>query len=413
MKNISIFSVALGALAITSCNLLSPGDVQNPNVVESDFAASTDAMAIWVNGTNANFGACVSSFAEITAILSDDVHNNSSHSAKTYDVLDIAYTDGEVAKLSTHIGKMIEMADFGLETIAANDPSATDAERFNLLYIKAIAYLMGAENFVALPASADGPMLSSRELADAAMKTLDAAGALATNPALVDLLRARASRLMGLSNAAKTYAQRALDAAPQLLVEAQFDDINGYSNTLQSYVANDLFTILPRLAAQRVKCPQAGLHEQPIAVAKAEEAHLILAECAVVGGDLEAARTHLCNLLSLVQLRGDPSVTTVSLTAADVALATTREKLYETLYTLRQETFFAEGRRSSDMGIRLPLSEVEFASHGTLANELKQPVIPAYLDTIRATVDDHADLNAIMVRAASEIFPLEEPAGKK
>ena len=64
------------------------------------------------------------------------------------------------------------------------------------------------------------------------------------------------------------------------------------------------------------------------------------------------------------------------------------------------------------MGIRLPLSEVEFASRGTLSNELKQPVIPAYLDTIRATVDDHADLNAIMVRAAKEIFPLEEPAGK-
>ena len=59
MKNISIFSVALGALAITSCDLLSPDDVQNPNVVESDFAASTDAMAIWVNGTNASFGACV------------------------------------------------------------------------------------------------------------------------------------------------------------------------------------------------------------------------------------------------------------------------------------------------------------------------------------------------------------------
>ena len=405
--------LALGALAITSCDLLSPGDVQNPNVVEADFAASTDAMAIWVNGTNASFGACVSSFAEITAILSDDVHNNSSHSAKTYDVLDIAYTDGEVAKLSTHIGKMIEMADFGLETIAANDPAATDAERFNLLYIKAIAYLMGAENFVALPASADGPMLTSLQLADAALTTLDAADALAINPALVSLLRARAYRILGVANAAREQAQRAIDSAPQLLVTVLFDDINGYSNTLQSYVANDLFTVQPRLAAQRVKCPQSGLHEQPIAVAKIEEAHLILAECAIASGDLDAARTHLCNLLSAVELRADSSVTTVSLSAADVALATTQTELYELLYTLRQETFFAEGRRASDMGIRLPLSEVEFVSRGSLANDLRLPIIPAYLDTIRTMLDDHADLNALMTRAAGEIFPFESTRGEE
>ncbi len=403
--------VALASLSLlSSCDLLAPGDVVNPNVEEDDFATSSDAMASWVNGTNACFGTCISRFAEITGLMSDDLYNNSSRSSKTYDVLDILYTDSEVSSLSTHIGKMIEMADFGLETVAKADADATTAQQFNLYYIKAIAYLLASENFVALPKEANGEVLTSLQLASQALSVLSEAEDYTSSDddaALVALLKARAYRLLGDVTNSQTQAQQAISLSSQLLVQATFDDLNGFPNSLQEYISSNLFTLLPRLSLQAVKCPQSGLYDQPIAVAKIEEAHLIVAEANLAQNNLSEAQSQLEQLLNTVQTRNDSTVTTLTVTAADIAAATTQDALYTVLYTLRQETFFAEGRRSADLGIRLPLSEVEYAAHSNLPSSYTEAYIPAYLAAIQDSIDAHEDLNSLMLDAKTEILPYE------
>ena len=389
-------------LLLTGCDLLQPGEVQNPNVIEDDFASSSQAMQTWVNGTNAEFGACISAFAEVTGLLSDDLYNNSSRSAKTADVLDFQYTSDEVADLSTYIGKMIEMADFGLETVAKRDATTTAQQRFNLCYVKAIAYLMASENFVALPASADGDVLTSEGLAKAAVSTLDQASAYAASAddeALVALLKARAYRLCGQTDDAAAQADSVLRKSPTLLVQAMFDDINGYANSLQQYVATGLFTVLPRLQMQKVKCPQAGLYEQPIAVAKAEEAYLILAEASALNADYEQARQHLADLVQAVADRNDSTVSVLSLSADDLSSVTDRKTALETIYRSRQEIFFAEGRRSADMGIRMPMSEVEYVSRGNLPSAYIEMHIPDWLLPIKDSIDSFVDLNSRLVES--------------
>ena len=386
--------------ALTSCDLVSPGEVENPNVETSDFVQSTDAMKAWVNGVDACFGTCISKFAEYGGILSDDMQNTSSRSSKTYDVLDILYTDNEVSSLSTRIGEMIEMTDFGLETVAENDPTATAAQRWHLTAVKAVALLLGAENFVALPREARGEVLESQALVQEALRVLqqgEADASTEADQALLALLRARAYRLAGEVAAALEQADRAIRLAPELLLQVQFDALNGFENSVQEYVAGGLFSILPRLVHQKVKCPQAGLYEQPIAYAKIEEAYLVKAEAETAQGKWTEAQATLSALLNVIAGR-DATVTLTTVTSDQVEAATTREALLTVIYLLRQETFFAEGRRQGDMGIRLPLSEVEFKEQGNLPESYTLPLIPAYLQEIRTSIDQHEDLNERMVK---------------
>ena len=88
-------------------------------------------------------------------------------------------------------------------------------------------------------------------------------------------------------------------------------------------------------------------------------------------------------------------------------IATTADALNELIYTMRQETLFGEGRRSADMGIRLPLSEVEYVTQGNLPESYTQVFIPAYLDSIKSDIDLRTDLNARMTSAKTDIFPFE------
>lgn len=385
---------------LTSCSLLSPGHTENPNVEQSDFAQTPGAMTIWVNGVNANFATAQAKFAEFTSLLSDDMKNNSSRSAKTYDVLDILYTDGEVSVLSTHIGKMIEMTTYGLNTLAESDASTTDAQLFNLRYVRTVAYLWAAENFVALPNAAHGDVLTGTELAAQAADEARRAGALAQTAddrALALLLEARALYDAGRLSDAATVAQQSLAASPTLCRQVQFDALNGFANPLHEYAAAGLFTVLPRLQYQLPgKFPMADYWNQPIAVAKAEEAYLIVAEAEVQNGNLPAARQALADLLALVHGQRDASVSAVSVEAADLTDAASRTEAMALIYLLRQEVFFGEARRSSDLGIRLPISEVEFNEYGNLPDAYRHASIPNWLYQIRNEIDQREDLNEVM-----------------
>lgn len=398
----TLYNIFLGLVLcslLSACDLLTPSQVENPNVIESDFANSPGAMSTWVNGTNARFAVALAKFSEFTGLLSDDLYNNSSRSSKGYDVLDIRYTDGEVTSLSTHVGRLLQMSEYGLNTLAVKDEKATTEQCFNMHYIRIYAYLLGAENFVALPTEARGKVLDRNALAQRALTEVDAAQATAMNneqKALLALLQARAYRLLGdLTNAA-TSAQKCLSLSGQMVYHAQFDGLNGFANSLQELIASDLFTILPRLQAQKAKFPMDAYWNQPIAFAKSEEAWLIQAEAYIADNDYVAARSAFASLLDLIGTRS-ATISATSVLPADIEAAQSKVQMLELLYLLRQEVFFGEGRRSSDLGIRLPLSEVEYNDHNNLPTEYTQPVIPAFLLEIRNEIDKHEDINHLLV----------------
>ena len=91
----------------------------------------------------------------------------------------------------------------------------------------------------------------------------------------------------------------------------------------------------------------------------------------------------------------------------------------ELVYLMRQEIFFAEGRRPADLGIRLPLCEVEAANttNGASYTEAWIPqFVPRNYGLDEFTVDDEAktvtiahNMNRIIVENArtSDAAPFE------
>ena len=399
-----IFHSFAAMLLTCSCGLFSPDDVKNPNVGSSDFETSPQAMTLWVNGAKANFAVAMGNFAEYTGLLSDDLYNNSSRSSKTYDQLDINYTDGEVFKLSTHIGKLLQTTDYGLDILVNRAPDVTDDLLFHLHYIRACAYLLAGENFVALPSEAHGEVMEGDGLITLALKELDNSeetACSARDRALLALLKARGLRDLGRMSEAVEYAKLSLNYSPVLLYNVEFDGFNGCNNSLHEYIALGLFTILDRMQYQVVKFPMADYWNEPIAIAKSEEAYLIMAEAAAWEGRLDEARTQLELMLQLVEDRAS-TATMTSVTAEQLAEVTDRDSMLVTIYLLRQEVFFGEARRSADLGIRLPMAQVEVMEYDELPAQYSKPFIPAYLDSIRTEIDKHEDMNDLLVEWLTE-----------
>ena len=164
----------------------------------------------------------------------------------------------------------------------------------------------------------------------------------------------------------------------------------------------------------------------PITIAKAEENYLILAEAALAEGNMQEAKSQLKSLLDLVksrpvqkdvndQLEGryngglkafpnDPAysvqaspkdslrkgliidrrppslisvpyISGTSVTEEMIDGLDNHDSALELVYLMRQEIFFAEGRRPADLGIRMPLCEVE-AAKVDKNGAYTQPTIP-------------------------------------
>lgn len=175
----------------------------------------------------------------------------------------------------------------------------------------------------------------------------------------------------------------------------------------------------------------------PMPVLKAEEAHLILAEIALSNGDLVGARTSMTNAVTLALTRTKssfkdndtrstrpnnsamtvysdsghtypavaglivtrsgatinvPTVSWTSQTAATIASlaslpagtgllpGTARFDHIRTLYLLRQEILFGEGRRMCDLGIRLPVYKRQLDGNPKVAATVGASVlVPTYI----------------------------------
>jgi hypothetical protein len=287
-----------------------------------------------------------------------------------------------------------------------------------------MANLLSAENFVAVPVIEDGPAIPGNQLVQLAIADFKAALAISQHadfPTRIHLMLARAYRLAGDKAMAVAEANLALAGSQNFVFSAPFDAENNISNCYTFAVsrANNDIQPLPRLDFLD---PKYFDRASPIAAVKMEEAHLILAEAALANGDNAGAVQSLVNALNLARNRAtttfidrDPrrgrpaggtvqassaalalaglilpragaqvSVSTISGTSLDpatVAALTSPVEILRTLYLARQEIFFFEGRRMSDLGIRLPVMQREIETNDKInPGDLGTVVlVPAYI----------------------------------
>lgn len=412
------------AAGVSSCELLQPDGIVNPNVDEEAFLATPNAMTTWVNGANSSFATIMGSYVELTEILSDNYFNNYSQSSKVFDFPTILYTDVDVTNLQRYVGTLRETANQGLNVVAKADNTTTDAQRFNLYYIKGYSYLLAGEYFVGLPIENGGEVKPWKEHLNLAISTFTESlqyASSADDKAFINTLMARAYYRLGDKTNAVKYANAALALSTNFVKQVVFDGNNGVNNSMQGYIYGTNFQPLPRLDFLDPKYFQksSAYEQRSISIAKAEELYLILAEASLADNDLTTARNTMKSLLTLVksravqtevndQLEGRynggykkypdsseyrvaasatdplrsnlvldrkapnlisiPYISGTSVTAEMIDAPTSADGLLEVLYLMRQEIFIAEGRRAADLGIRLPVCETEAANTPSASN---------------------------------------------
>ena len=425
---------AAGIGLLSSCQLK---DVSNPNITDESFVGTTQSASIWVNGMYRQLSLTLNEVVSFTEIVSDNYYNNSSLSNKVFDIPTILYSDLDVDNMQRAIGRLQQMAEYGLTKIAPADAGATADMKAEMNFLGGYAHLMIGEIYRVLPLTAAGPVLPASESFTKAVSYLNAAIALqpdATKKNYYTLALARAYYGLGDRTNAMVQAEKIRTTAPMLLMEAKYDGINGVSNTMQTYTfssSTNTYAPLPRLDFLDPKyyhVTTAASEQKSIAVIKSEEAFLILAEGMIGNNQLANARTILKELISTVvnnrptasvngsialrrgnrsdypllatvQVKFDANsparsgfilnrqagnitvkrVSGTSVTPAAIDAATSPDELIYQLCLLRQEIFISEGRRMSDLGIRFPVSQVEMQNNVNVKSEHTTAFIPSYI----------------------------------
>lgn len=434
MKNISRLICVAAIATMPSCQLK---DVANPNITDGSFVGTTQSSSIWLNGMYRQLALALNEVVSFTEITSDNYYNNSSLSNKVFDIPTILYSDLDVDNMQRAIGRLHQMAQYGLNQIAPGDVTSTNDIKAEMNFLGGYACLMSAEIYRGVPIDANGVVLSSQDMLRKAVTYFEQAIALQTDVTKKNnyiLGLARAYYDLGDRANALQRAQAIIGAAPLLLVEAKYDGINGVSNTMQTNTfssSTNTFAPLPRLDFLDPKYYHVGTaasDQKSIAVLKGEEAYLIAAEAMIGNGQLGDARTTLKSLLTdvvakratasvnastqqrkgnrsdypllgTVQVKFDANsparagfildrqagniivkrVSGTSVTAAALDAAVTADELIYQLLLLRQEIFMSEGRRMTDLGIRFPVSQVEMQNNPNVTQEQTQAFIPAYI----------------------------------
>ncbi len=414
---IMLCTCVLSVLVLVSCNALTT--VENPNVTDAAFLRTPGAMTAWLRGCERQTALTTDQILMGAEIVSDNYFNNRTLYNRLFDIPRLESSDVDIATIAQSIGRLREMADYGLTTVAAADASTTSNQRAELWFFKGLALLYAAEYFVALPNEARGEAVSAAVNYRRAAEALQQAIALTQDPsarAVYHLALGRTRYYLGDKASATAAAQAALALNAEITRFAQFDPLpsNGAFSVMQIalYTGQDEFQPLPRLDFLDPKYyRRSATQESPVCLFKAEEAHLILAEAAVSDNQLAQARARLKTLIELVakrpvelvderaEARGRrggtvnyplrdtvsvaaspqeplvrrlvrsrwtgsqpvavPVLSGTSVTAVAVDGASTAEQLLELVYLMRQEIFMAEGRRMVDLGVKFPLPDIE------------------------------------------------------
>lgn len=472
-----IIYVLLAIITLASCELIEPADIQNPNVAEKNFLENPNAMSAWVNGENRTLSETVGLFAECTELMSDNMMNDYTLGSKEFDKPVIQSRDVFIDKMSHAVAKIREQADFGLNTVAKADLTTTNEQLFRLTLCKGYSYLLAGEYFTGMPLEAHGPAKPWEENLRKAIETFNKAMRLAENntqKAVVSTLQARAAHRLGNKQEAVKYAEAALKYDNSFAEMTKFDGKQNFISGIQMYTSGDgannklfgtCFQPLPRLDFLDPKYfMRSSVDGRSICIAKAEEPMMILAEAALSEGDITNAKKHMNNLLTLIATRpvGEkvddriedrgatkavqypdtttyrvrassqdpyreglvlnrrepitiPMISGTSVTQQMIEQSQNIDKSLELLYLMRQEIFFSEGRRAADLGIRMPMYDVQI-NGTTNGKDYSQALIPEYIplkkgmdafdmDKENKTVTIKYNMNKILVKHKEEAIP--------
>lgn len=412
-SKLTILTALVTGLGAGACDFLDPTGVNNPTVTDETFLATPNAAASWTRGVERQLASALNQIITGTEVVSDNVFNNRTLYSKVFDIPRIDNSDFDVLNIQSEIHSLRQMADYGLTVVVPADEATTDEVRAQLYFFRGFGHLLSAELFVALPGEREGAPLDPATHFDLAVVDFEQARSL-SNDAEFDvaalLAIARAEYGSGDRTAAVAAAQQVKSTAPSMIRWVEYDNVDGPGNSMQNAIydsGQDEFQPLPRLDFLFPKYySETATDESPVALLKGEEAFLILAEAALSTGDVAGARTELQDLVALVETRpttliddrgqqrgrqggtwifpdneavavaASPTATprtglvltrnedrvevpTVSGTSVSVAMlddAATHDEMLYLLYLMRQEIFVVEGRRMTDLGIRLPIA---------------------------------------------------------
>ncbi|MEQ9399500.1 MAG: hypothetical protein RJQ04_10025 [Longimicrobiales bacterium] len=424
-------------LGVGACDFLDPTDVENPQTTGDDLLQAEAPTSALLPGLRAQMARLVSSTTVVSEVVSDNFSIHGTGLFKEWDsprsvTPSVNNSTGTATGLYWNAQELKALANFVIDEIAPNDPTAQPAHVAEAYYYRGMALLMLAENFSGAPLQEDGPIVPAGQILDLAIADFGQAGAFGVATAAAT---ARAQRWKGDRAAARTAALAALSVDGDFAILQEYD---------ASSISNQPFSFLVLRALQEMQPlprldfldPKYLNREAGIAVAKAEEMHLIMAEAALAGGDLPTARTSLRNAIQLaknrstssfedgdqrlnadltirprsasIQVRADANapyraglvlsrpgsvsqhtLSGTSLNADSVAALGTAAELWHALNLARQEILFLEGRRMADLGIRLPimLREIDANPNINQGDLGTEAVVPAYIPA-----DDGMDL---------------------
>jgi hypothetical protein len=472
MRATRLLAPTLAALAVSACDAFSPTEVRNPNLTDQQFLGTPASGAAWLRGTQRQFLLTLNNVVQNSEIASDNYFNNYTTNNQQFDAPNILYIDPEVTSIQNSIARLRYMASFGLDSVYPRDALVTPNDKAETYYLRGMANLYAGEMYVGLPAVPNGEVVSWQTHLQNAIIDFTQARTLSTDAAAKNsytLLLARAYHRLGNKAKAVEESQALLAASATFTRNATFDAVNGPTNSMQTVLTSSVnnFQPLPRLDFLDPKYPnRSATVISPVAFAKSEEAHLIIAEALLADGNLAGAKDRLKQLLVLVnsrpteqidnrvQLRGRAggkviypnsadtkvafapnqpfvdglvltrttgtvksyTVSGTSVTNAQIdAIATADDGLY-VLYRMRQEIFLAEGRRMADLGMRMPVAQTEIiANPKTKDGEAyTKAVIPAFLpkafemdgftyDQTAKTVVIKHDVNRLLVQNKTSV----------
>lgn len=435
-------AAGVAVLLTTGCDFLDPTNVTNPNTTTDDLASANEPTAALMPGLKAQMARAVRAVVQTTALVSDDYEIAFTNVGPELSDPYAVQPDGASYNSSGAIGaywntqELRAFADFVIDTIASQDATATDEQLAEAHYYRGMAFLMQGENFIAVPTGPDLAPAPWDELLGRAATDFNAALTLGASGDLevgLNAALARTHRALGNAADAASYAAAALALDDDFVWNQRYSEgeiENPFSTDSRS------FQPLPRLDFLD---PKYTTRDAPIALAKAEEMHLILAEVDMRAGglvDYIRAAGHIEEALDLALSRptasfndsqdqrlnpdlslrpsssdmlvaaedgapfraglvldrpGMVNVPTISGTSLDpgtVGSLIDPQEIRYAFWLARQEILFLEGRRVHDLGVRMPvaLREIDTNSAITEADAVAQVQVPAYIP--EGVIDD-------------------------
>lgn len=445
-KNIFTLFIAASLLFAVGCE--DPEDAfdpKNPELSEDAILGTNNSAQKVLDGAERQLSLAMDEVIINAEIASDNYINTQTFFNQFLDDLNVDATDDDLDDMQFDIHRLRELALAGLTTFGPADPNYTPNQEAEFNFMAGFSHLLAGELFKSLPAMPGGPVMSPTDHLNAALRYFNDGLAVVTEPFTETSLQlgiARAHYGLGNQPEAVTAADAAIALDPAFVRYANFDAVNGPTNTMQDGLWDrgsfDDLQPLPRLDFLDPKYNGSNATQEFNApILKIEEAHLILAEAALADEDLPTAQAVMLNIIGLVDTRplasvpdavegriqNDPGsrpdtaivtvaaspddpqraglvldrnegvnvdVPAVSGTSVTTDMVNTLNDLddaLETLYLMRQEIFIAEGRRMTDLGIRLVTSQVEFLSNDNVAESDLDSNLPPFIEAVRESMD--------------------------